>query len=330
MVSGKLEGRFVSRPSLYILAVLLAILAAYAYQLRTRLIFSCQADIYSTDRYLAACNAAQYGDYEHGAFWFHLEPAAQSFAKDADVLFLGNSRLQMAFSTEATADWSTAASARYYLLGFAEYGNEIMAGAMLYMIRPRAKVHVINVDDFFETSESPPVKKILHDSKAREQYEGKRLWQRVHEPICKRLRAICGNNFAIFRSRETGAYTYASKWQRGNPYHDASAPVSYDEVVNQEALNRNKAAGAEFLSRLPVRRECVIFTMVPAVGTKIGNATALAMALNVNLVTPKLTGQLRTLDGSHLDHPSAEQWSQAFFQVADPQIRQCLYGQHAG
>jgi len=324
MAFGKLDGRFASRPLIYVLVVFLAILAAFAYQLRTRLIFSCQADLYSADRYLAACNAAQYGDYEHGAFWFDLEPAAQSFAKDADVLFLGNSRLQMAFSTVATADWFTAASARYYLLGFAEYGNVIMADAMIRKIRPRAKVYVINVDDFFETSESPIVKKIFHDSTAREQYVEKRLWQRVHEPICKTVPAICGNNFAIFRSRETGAYTYASKWQRGNPYRDASAPVSYDEVVNQEALNRNKAAGAEFLSRLPVRRECVIFTMVATVGTKIGNATALARTLNVNLVMPELTGELRTLDGSHLDHQSAEQWSRAFLQVADPKIRPCL------
>jgi len=324
MASNKLDGRLASRPSIYILLVLVAVLAAYAYQLRTRLIFSCQADIYSADRYIAACNAARYGDYEHGAFWFDLEPAAQSFAKNADVVFLGNSRLQMAFSAVATADWFAAASARYYLLGFAEYGNMIMADALLRQIRPRAKVYVINVDDFFGTSESPPVKKILHDPKAREEYEGKRLWQRVHEPICKTVPAVCGNNFAIFRSRETGAYTYASIWQRGNPYRDSSAPISYDEVINREALNRNMAAGAEFLSRLPIRRECVMLTMVPTVGTQIGNATALAMALGVNLVTPELTSELRTLDGSHLDHLSAEQWSQAFFQAAAPTIRSCL------
>jgi hypothetical protein len=307
-----------------IVLVLVAVLAAFAYQFRFRMIFACQADGYSADRYLAACNAARYGDYEHGAFWFDLEPAAQSFAKNADVLFLGSSRMQMALSTPATVDWFTAASARYYLLGFAEYANMIMADAMLRKIRPRAKVYVINVDDFFETSESPTVKKILHDPKAREQYEEKRLWQRVHEPICKTVPAVCGDNFAIFRSRETGAYMYATTWQHGNPYRDSTAPVSYDEVVDRQALNRNTAAGVEFLSRLAVRRECVILTMVPTVGTKIGNATALAMALGVNLVAPELTGELRTLDGSHLDQPSAERWSQAFFQMAGSRIRSCL------
>jgi hypothetical protein len=58
------------------------------------------------------------GDYEHGAFEFNLEPTAQNFAKNVDVLFLGNSRLQVAFSTVATTNWFSAASARYYLLGF--------------------------------------------------------------------------------------------------------------------------------------------------------------------------------------------------------------------
>jgi hypothetical protein len=332
MTLNKFESRFAIGSSTYILIVLVGALAGFTYQFRTKSIFSCQADGYSTDRYLAACNAALYGDYDHGAFWFDLEPAAQSFAKNADVLFLGSSRMQLAFSTAATADWFTAASAdsfaaasaRYYLLGFADYANMIMADAMLRKIQPRAKVYVINVDDFFETSETPSVKKILHDPKAREQYQEKRLLQRVHEPICKTVPAVCGNNFAVFRSRETGAFAYAYKWQRGSPYRDASAPVSYDQVVNRETLERNTGNAVEFLSRLPLPRECVILTMVPTVGTKIGNATALATALGVNLVTPEVASELRTLDGSHLDRPSAERWSQAFLQVAAPRIRPCL------
>ena len=33
-----------------------------------------------------------YGDYDHGAIWFGLEPAADAAAANAQVLFLGNSR----------------------------------------------------------------------------------------------------------------------------------------------------------------------------------------------------------------------------------------------
>jgi hypothetical protein len=324
MRSNKFEGRFASRPSIYIFVVVVAVLAALMYQLRTGSIFSCQADGYSADRFLAACNGAQYGDYEHGAFWFDLEPAVQSFVKNADVVFLGNSRMLMAFSTSATSEWFTAASARYYLLGFGYYGNMVMADGLLRKIHPSAKAYVINVDDFFETTESPPVKRILYDPRAREQYQTKRTWQRVHELICRPVPAVCGNSFAIFRSRQTGAYSYAYFWQDGNPYRDSSAPVSYDKVIDQWALDKDTAVGIGFLSRLPVRRECVILTMVPTVGTKLQSAAALAMALGLRLVIPEITGELRTLDGSHLNKSSAQQWSQAFFQAAGPIIRSCL------
>src|SRR6516162_5117062 len=155
------EGLFASQPAIYICVILVATLVAYAYELRTHTIFSCQADGYKTDRYLAYCNGANYADYEHGAFYFDLEPSAQSFSRNADVLFLGNSRLQVAFSTIATADWFSATSARYYLMGFSYFENVIFAEELLRKIQPRASVYVINIDDFFDRSETIPVKAIF-------------------------------------------------------------------------------------------------------------------------------------------------------------------------
>ena len=73
---------FASRPAIYILIIIFAVVAAYAYKLRTEGIFSCQADGYTFDRYLAYCNGADFGDYEHGAFWFDLEPARCEFRKE--------------------------------------------------------------------------------------------------------------------------------------------------------------------------------------------------------------------------------------------------------
>ena len=91
--------------ALYIGIVLLAALASYAFWLKTRSIFACQAPGYSADRYLAYCGGGNYADFEHGAFYFNLEPPALDYARDADVLVLGNSRLQVALSNDATADW---------------------------------------------------------------------------------------------------------------------------------------------------------------------------------------------------------------------------------
>ena len=317
----KREGLLANRITVYICIILVASLASYGHWIRTRSIFACMADGYTADRYVANCNATGYGDYEHGAFWFGLEPSAQNFASGADVLFLGNSRLQFAFSTSATADWFSAASARYYLLGFTYFENMIFVEPLLRKIRPRAKVYVINVDDFFDRTESPPVKTIFHDRTARTRYETKRLWQGVHERICKIVPAFCRHENTIFRSRETGAYSRSGDLLREN-----IAPVSYDQEISEDVVKNNSAAAIDFLSRLPVSKKCIILTMTPTVGTKIGNVSAIAAALGKVLVTPKIPG-LQTFDESHLDPASAERWSEAFFQAAGPQIRSCL-GEH--
>jgi hypothetical protein len=313
---------FAVRPAIYACLVSIAVFAAFAYQLRTRSIFACQADGYTADQYVAYCHGRNYGEYEHGAFAFDLEPLAENFAASADVLVLGSSRIQIALSTRETADWFSAALARYYLLGFSYFENVVFAENILQKIRPHAKVYVINVDDFFDRFETSPVKTIFHDPGARKQYETKRLWQRIHEPICKKFVMICGASFAIFRSRETGAYH-----EEGGP-QTKMVPVSYDASVDQDVVDRNTSAAVAFLSRF-TQQKCVILTMVPYVGTKIGNATAIATALGMELVTPSIPEVLQTFDGYHLDQPSASRWSQAFFQTAGPQIRSCLEKQGA-
>jgi hypothetical protein len=316
MMAKKHEGLFAGRPAVYICVVLGAVLIAFGYTLRKNSLFSCPATLYSSDRYIAYCNGAGYADYEHGAIWFDLEPPAQVSARNADVLFIGNSRLQFAFSTTATAGWFSAASARYYLLGFAYYENVVFTEALLQRILPHAKVYVINVDDFFNRSETPPAKMVMRDPNGRERYEGKRLWQRAHERICKRFSMFCGNQYAYFRSRETGAYTK-------RVVRETVAPVSYDEVVDQDVVSSNVAAANDFLSHLPVKQKCIILTNVPTVETKIGNTNAIARALGQELIAPEVPG-VQTFDRSHLDQPSAERWSRAFFEIASSRIRSCL------
>jgi hypothetical protein len=318
------SGLFASLPTAYICMVLIAALASYAFWMHRHSIFGCQANGYNADRYLGYCDASGYGDYEHGAIWFGLEPSAQSFAKNAAVLFLGNSHAQYAFSTKAAAKWFSDASTRYYQLGFIDYEGAPFAEPLLRQIQPEAKVYVINLDDFFSPWESPIATEVMHDPKARTHYEAKRLWQRVHDPICKMAPFICGGNYAIFRSRETGGYTLS----RGNVLFETK-PVSYDQTVRKDVVETNTAAARKFLSHLPVQEECVILTLTPTAGTKIATSKAIAANLHKDLVTPETPG-LETFDGSHLDRASAERWSQAFFEAAGPQIRSCLEKQGGG
>jgi hypothetical protein len=309
---------FISRPAVYILIVIFAVVTAYGYKQRTEGIFSCQGDRYTVDQYLAYCNGADYGDYEHGAFWFGMDASARSFAKNAEALFVGNSRLMVAFSTPATTDWFSSLPARYYLLGFSYDENVSFTELLLQKIRPQPQVYVVNFDGFFDRSETPPAKVVVGDPEARNRYEVKRLWQLVHEPICNTIHAVCGNNYVVFRSRQTGAYST----DVGNL--KKIKPVTYDAIVDDEMVKAYIVSANEFLSSLHIKRECIILTIVPTVDTKIASANAVANAVGLNLVTPGPLVGLQTIDGSHLDKTSAERWSRAFFQTAGGQIQKCL------
>lgn len=317
-----LDGLFKGRLTVYILILLSTFVVSYLYQLRTNGIFKCPASGYTSDRFLSVCEAKNYGDYEHGAFWFDLEPAAEISAASADAVFLGNSRVQFAFSTPATAQWFSSASASYYLLGFIGYENSIFARALLHKLKPRAKIYIINTLGFFQQSEAPIAKIVMHNNSARTRYEVKRLWQFIHKSICSRYGSICGRWLAVFRSRQTGAFyapTYISQLS-----NDSARPVSYDPQIDHLEIDEAIAIGRIFLSELPVKAECVILTAVPSVDTKLNVANAIANGLGKNLVIPRNIEGLRTFDGSHLDQTSAERWSEAFFETAGPQIEKCL------
>jgi len=314
----KRDSLFKERPAIYILILLAACAASFLYQLRANNIFACPASGYTSDRYLSNCGAG-YGDYEHGAFWFDLEPAAQTSASSADVLFLGDSRMVLAFSTPATTNWFSSASVSFYLLGFYAFENSIFERTLLHKLKPRAEVYVIPVGDFFQPFEAPIAKKMMHDGAARNLYYVKRNLQFVHEAICMKLPIICGNGLAVFRSRQTGMWYMDTSRFKGR-----ERQVSYNQQIDDREINDAVAIGRTFLSELPVKTECVILTVVPTVDTKLSVANAIASGLGKKLVVPQYLDDLQTLDGIHLEPASAERWSEAFLKAAGPQIQKCV------
>ena len=141
---------------------------------------------------------------------------------------------------------------------------------------------------------TPPAKVVMDDPQARNRYEVKRRWQLIHKPICSAIPAICGHKYAVFRSRETGAYSPVSVINN-------IKPVSYDPVVDQKMVNTDILSAKEFLSNLPVQRECIILTIVPYVETKLADAKVVANAVGLQLITPDSLDGLQTMDGFHLD-----------------------------
>lgn len=311
----------VARPALYLIILLCSALGALAYKLHTESIFACPANGYGASQYLAYCQTTGYGDYDHGAFWFGLEPEAERAAANANVLFLGNSRMQFAFSTEAIKRWSESSAALFYLLGFSYGENAQFEGPLLARLKPKARVYVINVDRFFDDGlvTAPTAAIRQGSSETQTGYDEKKRWQAFHKGICSALPAVCGHQVAFFRERDTGA------WQLlGSEGFKASGIADAPPDPGDEARwARHAALGNEFVSRLPVNRQCVILTLAPWDATNSAEARAIAAALKMELVAPALP-DLRTIDGDHLDHASSERWASAFFEAAGPRIQRCL------
>ena len=201
------SGRSAEKPLPYIMILVVFVVGAYAYKLRTEGIFACPADDLPPRGYLAYCNATEYGDYDHGAFWYGLETENIHFATNAEVLFVGSSRMQFAFSTEATVDWFAARAIEYYLLGFSHTGNSRFLAPLLEKMNPKAKVYVINLDRFFDDRESEPVAEIFHGSDVRRRYGQKHRWQMLHHQICASVPSVCGNTLAFYRDADDGRWT---------------------------------------------------------------------------------------------------------------------------
>ena len=135
-----------------------------------------------------------------------------------------------------------------------------------------------------------------------------------------KLTLICGHITPTYRSRQTGMWYV----QEFGTFKGLERPVSYDHEIDKRKNDDGIAIGRIFLSELPAKPECVILTVVPSVGTKIGVANAIASGLGKTLVFPEQLDDLQTFEGIHLDPPSAERWSAAFFKAAGPQIQKCL------
>lgn len=299
----------------YVVAVVLALVATYAYKLRSHGVFACPAAYQGT--YLSDCNAAEYGDYDHGAFWFGLEPAAREAASRAQVLFLGNSRIQFALSAPATTRWFGERSIPFYSLGFSHYESVTFVTPVLERVKPRPRAVVINADRFFAEWQSPVSGQVMGDGGARASYDAKRTWQRVHEPLCRRLPEACGDAFAVYRTVANGI------WLTAGRKPDQRVAVAEGPASETERWPHFIDLANRFVDTLGVERECLVLTIVPNSQTRRAEAEAIAQALGARFIAPRIDG-LTTFDGSHLDSRSAALWSASFLDAAGPVLERCV------
>jgi hypothetical protein len=292
-------------------------------------VLQCAASEHRADTFMSFCANLQFGDYEHGAFRYGLEPTARDNARRAQVLFLGNSRMMFGFSSQATERFFRERNIRFFLLGFAYGTNSSFILPLVKALHARPKLIIINADPFFGVGAAPDIQKVIDGRPAtRWNYLLKWAFQYVHTPACRLFPSRCmPPHGAIFRSRVNGRYLWDKTYLRKDQLAHARQIVPKRDAPaerNDLYLGGPIAIGREFLKDAPVRRDCIILTGVPNNTSNSEDvARWMAEALGLRWIIPSADG-LVTLEGAHLDAPSAELWSSRFLAELDPVLKECL------
>ena len=296
--------------------------AAYAAARSYAMEAPCDTRGYSDDAYMAYCQNAAFGDYEHAAYDRLLEPRAVAKARAAEVVFLGNSRLQVAFSRPLTDGFFAAHGASYHLLGFGYGESAPFAFRVFHGLGLKPRVLVVNVAPFFVPAWSPAaVVEVRYNWKTRVDVLLKAATQPLHRLLCDRDPSPCpGGSESVFRSRATGQWDWAAA--RSSPHAEPfTPPPPYDDAG---AIASDAALAEELLAGSGVPPACVILTQVPEPSADYAPLVdAVARRTGATAVLPRLSG-LATFDGSHLDRASGDAWAAAFFREAAPAIDRCL------
>jgi len=273
------------------------------------------------DNFLADCHS--FGNYEHGAFFYALEPQALNNLEQADVILLGNSHLQFAFSGGAAPAFFGARGLRYFLLGFGyiESSDFIRALAERYALKPR--ILIINADPFFSHKRGMPAGQILgfRAPLTRMEYLFKAVAIKVGPALCVRLRISCsGHATTIYRSRVHG------QWLLNNIREGELTPIDSGKSPAPPAVVAEAVSiGRDFLAIMKVDPSCVVLTGIPG-GEDDPYAVDLAAQLAARLGTKILNvtlPEMQTIDGSHMNSDTVRRWSESFFKKLPAVLEGC-------
>ena len=301
---------------------MILMLAYVAGQDLVGMVRNCGGKGYNSDSFLAGCESEYFGNYEHGAYYFQLEPEAVSALKTASVVVLGHSRPMFALGTQSTRSFFDSRKIRYYLLGFRFAEGEIFAKSILDRLDVRPRVLILNVDNWFFAGYQSVEAADIAPRKAH--YIYKKFEQVTHKWICSIWDqsgnyGICPDKNSLFRNRLNGEWDFSRFHGKNATGH----PFQYDYSIDQKLLDKQLKFGRFVLEHLDVRPECIILMTVPYPDAHLGTTLELANRLGVKAVVPRLEG-LATWDDSHLSADSAEMYSQAFEREIETTVRACV------
>ncbi|TAN69983.1 MAG: hypothetical protein EPN20_05900 [Magnetospirillum sp.] len=284
-------------------------------------VFRCPTAGYSPDTFLSYCDDPAYGDYEHEALFTGLE--AKDSLKSAEVLILGDSRAQFAFSTAAMDDYFQRSGMRYFNLAFGYGEQDLFPRKIIEIHDLHPRIVVINTDFFFYNAASRPALKLIGANDTQPTLGGqvRKLAQAYHRDLCTRpdsalAGAICSNGSGgQFKSSRTGRMTNINPAiSRRYPTAEAAGA----QPANAELILSNARA---FKAMLDARGARMVLTVAPFSRTDFTMAERISADLGVAFIRIPAEGY-ETFDTNHLDRESAERWSRRLLEELGPILRQ--------
>lgn len=264
------------------------------------------------------------GHLDHHLLYHGTDAEAIANLKNADILFVGTSRMMFALRSRVLAPWALAHGVTYYAFGFGFREGDTWALELIrkYDLRPR--IVVVNVDGFFGRPLSAWAQRVKKDTPFSAR---KRVWEgeiahearrRIHQVIPNwidlygRSGFPFGNEFIAYRSRRDGIWSI-SPW----PEPTIAAPSEdYGAVAVGPRIGDPARA---FKAEMDRRGSQMIVTYVPTPEDAGGNPVALGAMLGVPVVGMDVDG-LTSHDGSHLSEESAVFWSRQLVQDLTPYL----------
>ena len=260
-------------------------------------------------------------------------PGQIDAVRAADVLFLGNSRAQFGFSTDAVSERMAALGVPHYVFGFGLGGTSDVPLAVMRRHGIDARVLVVNADPFFSHVVNPTFARVLAGGPARRLgATASRSWSAecLQRRVCAErgrvgvaLRfALCGGDeVTLFRSVESGPLGRALvRAYRQLPGVAGGAAHPLDR---ERRIVRAAAIADEFIAESGAERTCIVLTVVPHGDTREVFARRARAASSACAGRRRALEGLETFDRSHLSRDSAERWSSALLDDISPLIEDC-------
>jgi hypothetical protein len=246
--------------------------------------------------------------------FYHDIGHVMTWARQADVLILGNSRSLFAFRSSTIEEAEKQSGLKIYNLS-GPGSTVTYALALIRKQNLRPHLIVLNEDNFFNSVVWPSQKAAMAQSdwqsemSVGEHYLSLRIENalRLWIPRFGFFKEHGGKSFYLLRSAHNGALFLENVSSQTIPLAERSRQ-GFQLQIDSDYFERAE----QFKKEMKERGVLLVLTHVPSSVPNEAFAKTLAVKLQIPYVEPRLLG-LETFDQSHLSPASGDRFSKAFF-----------------